>query len=246
MKYFLSILVLLILCSSCRKPTLNFSCNNSKLKVEKGQNSCVENPDCGEIKVKEVNYLDEESFNWIPQACNIEVGDQLTFTNGTTTTKLNITDKGHYIAHDKKHSDCEHHHSSVCLNQKNEIIYYSFLNDQLGSDDTVHYEVRTRIWSYDAEIEEPGPKVDFVQIYQPRTNTNVANFIATHRIGEDSFDTSRRTYHDSITLSNTLFEDVVETKFASPSGAIPHLRLYIKENLGLFAFEKDSELWIME
>jgi len=222
------------------------TCFDSKLRIISTAKNCDFESSfltCEVLTAEKENTIAEESFRWIPSACK-NINETLTFTNGTSSTKLRVVEKDHFMLEERLNLPCNEDYEFVTyVCQKNEVFYLRFLNEKFG-EDTVHIELQSIINSY--RNQTPGPKVDMISIRQLKSNTNIGNFVNRYQIGTTDFDNTSKTFHNKIILNGNTFEDVVEFKTAKTIRATPHTRIYLKKDLGLFAFELKNELWLLK
>lgn len=243
--------ILLIQCAKVDPLLVNLSnlqvydCNGSELELlidAEWGNADLDGIFTSDIlRVYEVNALDEESFDWMPNAC-AELNTEVTFKSINAETIFTLVDRTHHIYREEL-GLTDRRHNVTYIDQRNETIEIGYVND-LFSPDTIFLELRSIIYSFDDQT--PDPKIDQLTIYSPRSNTNVYNFSKTFNLEDRDFDFSDRTFHESIELNDQVFNSVIEFKLSPNVWLEPHTRLYLNKELGFFGFEKDQVLWLRE
>ncbi len=249
MKYLTLLLPLLLI--SCNREELeniprdvSLPCNETTLEVISSGDTCSEtnNPFvCDVIVLEETQFIDAESYRWSPDICALELDDNILFTSGARTTVWNVVERGHYIAKERifASSDISIEHTTF-LCQKNEVIYVSFLNNLLGSD-KLTLELRTVVQDHSNQ-----EKRNIISLYQDRANSPIRNFWLRHFIGSGYYENTKQTFHQSITLNNSLYNDVVEYALGTHIDAEPDYRYFVQKDVGILGFEVEDELWLRE
>ena len=225
----------------------HFPCSIEEIDVYKDEDCCKVEENywlCDVLEVPEITYLDEASYNLLPNLCD-DVGDSFTFSSGALQTTFRILDKRHYIKHHVPFTLCQGtHEHRVYIEQKNEIAYLDLQNDLFGTD-TLHLELKSQVITYSDQT--PGEKQDFFILLHPHAWSNIAHFYKIHKIGDNQeVDSWSRTFHNELELDGKTYQSVMEFKLVENVWAIPHTRLYVSDELGWFAFEKEERLWIKD
>ena len=239
--------------TSCSKETMishpieNFSCSTENLPIISDGNSCDIESNfliCEIIEVEEVQYINEDALMWIPGVCDLEVGGLIEFFNGDNSIFLEIVEKEHYISEERINLSCnENYERTTFICQKNEVVNVKFLNDLLGND-TLTLELRTAIYSYEGQ--EPGEKLNIINLREDRSNSNIVNFWLRHFIGDDYYENNSQSFHAELNLNGDIYEEVVQYDLKENVWANPYERYYIQFGTGILGFEVDGKLWLRE
>ena len=225
----------------------NYPCSTEDIEIVK-DDDCCNVPDnrwlCDVLEVPEITYLDDASYKLLPNLCD-DIGTSFTFSNGGEQTRFNILDKGHYIIHHAPFVTCHGtHEDRVYIIQKNEIAYLDVQNDLFGTD-TIHLELKSKVSTYSDQT--PGDKEDYFTLLHSKAWSNIAHFYKIRKIGDNKeIDSWSRTFHETLELDGATYQSVMEFKLVENVWATPHTRLYVSDELGWFAFEKNNKLWIRD
>jgi len=223
-------------------------CEDKDLEVRVQGNSCeVANSIgiCDVLTIEETKYIDEITYDWVPNICSYEVDDRITFKNGNNTTDWKVVDRHHYVAKEGVYGSCgDTWHSSTLICQKNEIYRVSLVSTALGILDTLQLELRTRTLS-DTDG-TPDEKRNVVGLWQDRAFTNIANFWINHYVGDDYYEQTWQSYNETVTLNGKEYPDVLKYEYGDHIHDEPHHRFYMQHGVGILAFEVDDRLWVRE
>gem|GEM_PF-5797906 len=239
-------------CSDDESPEITVGtesfCATQELEVRSDGNSCDVGSLiglCVAIEVEETQYIDAEAYDWIPDICDFELGDQITFKNGTSSTFWTVVDRGHYIAKERISGSCDDHwHDTAFICQENEVIQVSFVSDLLGIQDTLQLQLRTK--TIETVDGGPGEKRNVVGLWQDRAFTNIANFWINHYVGEEYYEQTWQSYNESVFLNGKEYRDVLKYEYGDHIHDDPHHRFYMEYNKGILAFEVNGKLWVRD
>jgi len=222
----------------------NFDCLGNNVELVFSENCCDITPNfltCEIIEVPDINTLDADHVSILPGAC-LEVNGELVFSSGDEVTKFILRDKKHFLLREILAISCTGlFESASYIEQSNEVVELAYQNEVFGLD-TLYIKLKTAIFGHEGQI--PDPKIDRYSILHRKSFTNIANFYVLHTVGASGFDSQHKTFHESITLNNQIYSNVVEFKLRANSQASPHTRLYVSDELGFFGFEKDQKVWL--
>ncbi len=241
----------LLIFISCSKENVQlehndgFYCNAENLPLISDDKSCDVETNfliCEIIEVDQVQYIDEEAYEWNPGICNMKVGEQIEFINGDNSAFLEIVEREHYIFEERVTLSCNENYEKVTyVCQKNEIINVKFLGDLLGND-TLILELRSAIYSYEGQ--NAGEKIDIINLREDRSNSNIVNFWLRHYIGDDYYENRSQSYHAELTLNDKNYKEVVRYLLRENIWAEAYERYYIQPGTGFLGFEVDGKLWL--
>jgi len=220
-------------------------CSASELEIKSDGKDCDEVSGfgvCEVIEIEDTQFIDEPAYEWIPDICGFELGDQITFKNGNNTTFWTVVESDHYIAKERIYGSCDggHWHDPAIICQENEVIRVSFVSIKLGILDTLQLELRTKT------ISTEGDKRNVVGLWQDRAFTNIANFWINHYVGDEYYEQTWQSYNETVTLNGKEYKDVLKYEYGDNIHAEPHHRFYMEHGTGVLAFEVEDKLWIRE
>ena len=244
------LIILLVSCTddegSNVPPAAEPFCDSVELETRSDGKSCDEDTQgvCAVLTIEEPQFIDQLTYDWSPDICGFELGDQITFRSEDFTTFWTVVDRAHFITKERVYTSCSIWHQTAFICQENEVVRVSFVNDRLGILDTLHLELRTKTTNIVDDM--PGEKRNIVGLWQDRAFTNVANFWINHFVGDDYYEQTWQSYNESVTLNGTEYKDVIKYEFGDNIHSEPHHRFYMEYGLGILAFEVNDRLWIRE
>jgi hypothetical protein len=223
-------------------------CETKELEIKFTGISCdIENTNgiCAVLTIEETQFIDQIAYDWTPDICGFELGDQITFKNGNNSTFWTVVDRSHYISTGGIYASCgTNWHDPALICQENEVVQVSFVSDILGIQDTLHLQLRTRIISY--VDEEPGEKRNVVGLWQDKGLTNAAHFWINHNVGDEYYQQTWQSFNENVTLNGKEYKDVLKYEYGDHIHDEPHHRFYMEHGRGVLAFEVENRLWIRE
>lgn len=196
---------------------------------------------CESVEVSEINFLEDDDFEWIPMLCN-EIGESITYKNDLNEIfQIIISHKEHYINKERTNVPCEisiEHASYIC--QRNETTLIEFTTPIFGNNLT-----RFKLFRQISDVKDGvvGNSKLYFTLGQPRFDSNVHNFYMYVDVNAQRENRSQ-VFHENLTLNNIEYDKVYEFLIRETYHSDPHISIYINRANGILGFKKDNKYWL--